>query len=135
MNAALCGILATIIFSTLVDKLPSDFSVGRAFNVNIAAWVLGLVASLLLTIDSRNISYVDPREAVQQGGRQMMYVSVSKFSPFFLIHMYLPSLYFHMSPVTLSGLSLLTSSHFLSISNQLMDSLPIRWPHLEGLSM
>ncbi|EGD82995.1 hypothetical protein PTSG_03631 [Salpingoeca rosetta] len=70
--AAGCGILATIIFGALVNELPSSYAVGYSFNVNVAAWIISAIAGMLLNIDSRNISYVDPAIAVHTGGRQMI---------------------------------------------------------------
>eukprot|EP00043_Microstomoeca_roanoka_P030279 m.25657 g.25657 ORF g.25657 m.25657 type:complete len:199 (-) comp9896_c0_seq1:167-763(-) len=70
--AAAGGIIATSIFGALVHELPSSFEYGYSFNVNIAAWVMSLIAGILLTVDSRNISYVNAERAVRTGGRQMI---------------------------------------------------------------
>eukprot|EP00049_Salpingoeca_infusionum_P018845 m.359049 g.359049 ORF g.359049 m.359049 type:complete len:230 (+) comp18384_c0_seq1:178-867(+) len=70
--AACSSFLAMVIFGATLGQLPSRFSAGASFHVNIVCCVFCVISGVLLHIDSKNITYLDPEQAARQGGKGMI---------------------------------------------------------------
>jgi ammonia channel protein AmtB len=71
--AGVCGMIAMAIFAQLHSDLSGrSFTLAYSFGLVVAAWLLNLVAAILLLVDSRNISYRSASDAARRGGAGMI---------------------------------------------------------------
>ncbi|EDQ84119.1 uncharacterized protein MONBRDRAFT_34814 [Monosiga brevicollis MX1] len=72
LGAGVLGLIGICIFAAMENELPSKFHKRYSFYLPMVAGMLNLVAGGLLSIDSKNISYRSPEDAVRRGGAGMI---------------------------------------------------------------